>query len=132
MAEAAWRHDSDDHRFCQPERCEWAGEARPVVLAAGWPVLERIELYRGPPLGVSVSVSLIEHDHSDPEHFKENVDAALVAEWIRQRRLSRCRRDLLDPSHAARPLYATAAQWGHSERCPLQSLVPREVRPAAW
>ena len=39
-------------------------------------------------------------------------DGQTVAEWIRQRRLSRCRRDLLDPSLAHRPVYATATQWG--------------------
>ncbi len=35
-----------------------------------------------------------------------------VAALIRQRRLERCRRDLLDPALADRPVYATAARWG--------------------
>jgi AraC-like DNA-binding protein len=35
-----------------------------------------------------------------------------VAGAIRQRRLERCRRDLLDPALAARPVGATAARWG--------------------
>jgi len=35
-----------------------------------------------------------------------------VAAWIRARRLERCRRDLLDPAHAARPVAAVAARWG--------------------
>lgn len=35
-----------------------------------------------------------------------------VAGWIRQRRLERCRRDLLDPALAARPVSAIAARWG--------------------
>jgi AraC-like DNA-binding protein len=35
-----------------------------------------------------------------------------VAGWIRERRLERCRRDLLDPALAARPMGAVAARWG--------------------
>lgn len=35
-----------------------------------------------------------------------------VAGWIRERRLERCRRDLLDPALADRPVSAVAARWG--------------------
>ncbi|WP_166347962.1 helix-turn-helix domain-containing protein [Phytoactinopolyspora limicola] len=35
-----------------------------------------------------------------------------VSSWIRERRLERCRRDLLDPVHAQRPVAAVAAKWG--------------------
>jgi AraC-like DNA-binding protein len=35
-----------------------------------------------------------------------------VAGWVRQRRLERCRRDLLDPALATRPVSAVAARWG--------------------
>jgi AraC-like DNA-binding protein len=35
-----------------------------------------------------------------------------VAGWIRQRRLERCRRDLLDPHQRTRPVNAIAARWG--------------------
>jgi AraC-like DNA-binding protein len=35
-----------------------------------------------------------------------------AAALIRQRRLDRCRRDLVDPALAARPVAATAARWG--------------------
>jgi AraC-like DNA-binding protein len=35
-----------------------------------------------------------------------------VAEWIRTRRLDRCRRDLADPALADRPIHAIAARWG--------------------
>jgi AraC-like DNA-binding protein len=35
-----------------------------------------------------------------------------VAGWIRRRRLERCRRDLLDPTLADRPVSAIAARWG--------------------
>jgi AraC-like DNA-binding protein len=37
---------------------------------------------------------------------------ATVAGWIRQRRLERCRRDLLDPTLADRSVSAIAARWG--------------------
>jgi AraC-like DNA-binding protein len=35
-----------------------------------------------------------------------------VADWIRQRRLERCRRDLADPALRAEPVGAIAARWG--------------------
>jgi AraC-like DNA-binding protein len=35
-----------------------------------------------------------------------------IAEWIRQRRLDRCRHDLLDPSLRERPVAAIASRWG--------------------
>jgi AraC-like DNA-binding protein len=38
-----------------------------------------------------------------------------VAAWIRERRLERSRRDLLDPALAARPVSAIASRWGLTE-----------------
>jgi AraC-like DNA-binding protein len=35
-----------------------------------------------------------------------------VSSWIRSRRLERCRRDLLNPLYADRPVAAIAARWG--------------------
>jgi AraC-like DNA-binding protein len=35
-----------------------------------------------------------------------------VAEWIRHRRLERCRHDLLDPAQSTRPIAAIGARWG--------------------
>jgi AraC-like DNA-binding protein len=35
-----------------------------------------------------------------------------VADWIRQRRLERCARDLLDPALADEPVGAIGARWG--------------------
>lgn len=35
-----------------------------------------------------------------------------VAAWIRDRRLERCRRDLLDPAARSRPVSAVATRWG--------------------
>ncbi|MFI1336056.1 helix-turn-helix domain-containing protein [Streptomyces sp. NPDC020845] len=37
-----------------------------------------------------------------------------VASWIRHQRLERCRRDLVNPRLAGRPIQATAATWGFS------------------
>lgn len=45
-------------------------------------------------------------------HKLFETERATVAGWIRQRRLDRCRRDLLDPGHRARPVGAIAARWG--------------------
>jgi AraC-like DNA-binding protein len=39
-------------------------------------------------------------------------EQASVAGWIRQRRLERCRHDLLDPAQRSRPVSAIAARWG--------------------
>jgi AraC-like DNA-binding protein len=42
--------------------------------------------------------------------FREN--DLTVAEWIRQARLERCRRDLSDPAHADRTVTDIARRWG--------------------
>lgn len=39
-------------------------------------------------------------------------EGTTIAAWIRARRLERCRRDLRDPAHSARPIAALAARWG--------------------
>jgi AraC-like DNA-binding protein len=39
-------------------------------------------------------------------------EPATIAEWIRQRRLDRCRRDLVDPSLRERSVAAIASRWG--------------------
>jgi AraC-like DNA-binding protein len=73
--------------------------------------------------------AFIEEQLSDPELSPTRVAAAAhvslrylykmfedqpatVSGWIRQRRLERCRRDLLDPALAARAVSAIAARWG--------------------
>ena len=45
-------------------------------------------------------------------HKLFETEFATVAEWIRRRRLERCRRDLLDPALQALPVNAIAARWG--------------------
>jgi AraC-like DNA-binding protein len=46
-----------------------------------------------------------------------------VAEWIRHRRLERCRRDLLDPALRALPVNAIAARWGLLNAAPFSRAV---------
>jgi AraC-like DNA-binding protein len=45
-------------------------------------------------------------------HKLFETEQTTVAEWIRHRRLERCRRDLLDPALRALPVNAIAARWG--------------------
>jgi AraC-like DNA-binding protein len=39
-------------------------------------------------------------------------EGTTITQWIRHRRLERCRRDLLDPSLAHESIFAIAARWG--------------------
>lgn len=45
-------------------------------------------------------------------HKLFEAEAVTVGEWIRRRRLERCRQDLLDPALRDRPVAAIAARWG--------------------
>lgn len=45
-------------------------------------------------------------------HGLFHADGTTVSTWIRRRRLEQCRRDLLDPALAERPVAAIAARWG--------------------
>jgi len=45
-------------------------------------------------------------------HLLFGTQEVTVADWIRRRRLDRCRRDLLDPALRARPAGAIGARWG--------------------
>jgi AraC-like DNA-binding protein len=45
-------------------------------------------------------------------HKLFEAEQATVAEWIRRRRLERCRRDLLDPALLAEPVGAIGMRWG--------------------
>ena len=57
-----------------------------------------------------------------------------VAEFIRRRRLDRCRRDLLDPEQAARPVAAVGARWGLLDAAHFSRAFKREygVPPAEY
>jgi AraC-like DNA-binding protein len=39
-------------------------------------------------------------------------DGLTVTDWIRERRLAGCRRDLRDPAHADETILAIATRWG--------------------
>jgi AraC-like DNA-binding protein len=41
-----------------------------------------------------------------------DIEQTTVANWIRRRRLERCRRDLLDPALRAEPVHVIGARWG--------------------
>ena len=45
-------------------------------------------------------------------HNLFRAEGTTVAAWIRERRLERCRRDLVDPVQEQRPVAALAARWG--------------------
>jgi AraC-like DNA-binding protein len=55
--------------------------------------------------------AFIEQHLGDPELLFEAQETT-VAEWIRRRRLERCRHDLLDPGLHAEPVSAIAVRWG--------------------
>jgi AraC-like DNA-binding protein len=45
-------------------------------------------------------------------HKLFETESTTVADWIRRRRLERCRRDLLDPALRSTPASAIGASWG--------------------
>ena len=45
-------------------------------------------------------------------HKLFEAEETTAAEWIRERRLEHCRRDLADPALQAEPVHAIAARWG--------------------
>jgi AraC-like DNA-binding protein len=68
-------------------------------------------------------------------HKLFHAGGSTVAGWIRQRRLERCRRDLLDPVVAALPVSAIGARWGYPDPAHFSRLfkscygvAPREFR----
>jgi AraC-like DNA-binding protein len=68
-------------------------------------------------------------------HKLFHASGATVAGWIRQRRLERCHRDLLDPVAAGLPVSAIGARWGYPDPAHFSRLfksaygvAPREFR----
>ncbi|WP_445626112.1 AraC-like ligand-binding domain-containing protein [Leifsonia shinshuensis] len=62
-----------------------------------------------------------------------------VSSWIRSRRLERCRRDLVDPLHAALSVAAIASKWGFADAAHFSRVFkatygrsPSDLRTAAW
>ncbi|MEV7009171.1 helix-turn-helix domain-containing protein [Streptosporangium sp. NPDC051022] len=71
-----------------------------------------IEQHLGDP---RLSPSLIAEAHHISLRSLQRIfqrDDQTVADWIRHRRLERCRRDLAAPLLSARPVHAIAAMWG--------------------
>lgn len=71
-----------------------------------------IEAELGDPGLTPASIAAAHHISVRYLHKLFEPEGRSVAALIRQRRLDRCRRDLIDPVLAARPVAATAARWG--------------------
>ncbi|GGP94060.1 helix-turn-helix domain-containing protein [Streptosporangium pseudovulgare] len=63
--------------------------------------------------GLSPALVAAEH-HVSVRHLQKLFEeqGLSVADWIRRRRLERCRRDLADPARNDLPVRAVAARWG--------------------
>lgn len=48
-------------------------------------------------------------------HRVFHAEGTTVSGWIQRQRLEQCRRDLLDPALAGRPVVATGARWGYPD-----------------
>ncbi len=55
--------------------------------------------------------------------FETDMPGQGVADWIRQRRLERCQRDLLDPALQGRPVNAIEARWGLADAASLSRML---------
>jgi AraC-like DNA-binding protein len=71
-----------------------------------------IEQRLGDPGLTPASVAEAHHVSARTLHRLFEPHGRTVAEWIRLRRLDRCRRDLADPSLDDRPIHAIATRWG--------------------
>jgi AraC-like DNA-binding protein len=58
------------------------------------------------------SIAAAHHISLRSLHKLFEAEAVTVGEWIRRRRLERCRQDLLDPALRDRPVAAIAGRWG--------------------
>jgi AraC-like DNA-binding protein len=97
-----------------------------------------IEQRLGDPGLTPASVAEAHHVSARTLHRLFEPYGRTVAEWIRVRRLERCRRDLADPSMDGRPIHAIAARWGlpsaaHFSRVfrAAYGLSPQDYRAAA-
>jgi AraC-like DNA-binding protein len=71
-----------------------------------------IEQHLGDPGLTPPSIAAAQYISVRYLHRLFETEQTTVADWIRRRRLERCRRDLLDPGLASRPVSAIAARWG--------------------
>jgi AraC-like DNA-binding protein len=71
-----------------------------------------IELHLGDPDLAPARIAAENHISIRYLHKLFESEETSVADWIRRRRLERCRGDLLDPRLRGRPVAAIAARWG--------------------
>jgi AraC-like DNA-binding protein len=71
-----------------------------------------IDAHLGDPGLSPAQVAAAHHVSLRYVHKVFETQSSSVAAWIRQRRLERCRQDLLDPAQPERPVAAIAARWG--------------------
>jgi AraC-like DNA-binding protein len=83
--------------------------ARPAMLAR---VHAYIETNLGDTELTPAKIAAAQHISVRYVHKLFESEQTTVAGWVRQRRLDRCRRDLLDPALRSRPISAIAARWG--------------------
>ncbi|MGW4115867.1 helix-turn-helix domain-containing protein [Actinosynnema sp. NPDC004786] len=106
LAVALLAHETDTTGHVEPE-------ARQRVLLSR--LLDFVERHLGDP-GLSPATLASAHFISTRYlHKLFQADGKSVADWIRARRLDRCRRDLADPRHDARPVHDIAARWGFGD-----------------
>ena len=75
-------------------------------------VTEFVERHLGDPDLSPATIAAAQHISVRYLHKLFRPDGVTVGEWIRQRRLERCRHDLLDPAQRERTVTAIAARWG--------------------
>jgi AraC-like DNA-binding protein len=98
-------------------------------------VLAFIEARLGDPGLSPASIAAAHHISISYLYKLFETEQTTVAEWIRRRRLERCRRDLLDPTLKHTPVSTIAARWGftspaHFSRAfrAAHGIPPREYR----
>ncbi|MEA2180763.1 MAG: hypothetical protein QOG77_4060 [Solirubrobacteraceae bacterium] len=107
-----------------------------ALLLAG--VKRFIELHLGEPWLGPEAIARANHISTRYLHKIFEAEQTTVSEWIRDRRLDRCRRDLLDPALRHETILSIATRWGitssaHFSRVYRQSYgrTPREERRLA-
>lgn len=75
-------------------------------------VTEFVEQHLGDPDLSPATVAAAQHISVRYLHKLFRPEGVTLGEWIRQRRLERCRRDLLDPAQRQRTVTTIAARWG--------------------
>jgi AraC-like DNA-binding protein len=99
-----WARDSPGpHRGHSPE-----GRRRALLLRIRASIEERL----GDPELTPRSIAAAHYISIRYLHKLFEPEQTTVADWIRRRRLERCRRDLLDPAHRATAVSAIGMRWG--------------------